>query len=161
MIVIRSLPTSVFLFLCVGGLLLPLGACDTGASKQDAQFRSLTGTWEVHRLLAGQTPYQRLDVQFEFGDDDDGRYYRITRRASEDTTTVRGGVDMLGSNEIRMREGFRHPLVWSFRFDKPDDLRSSVRFYLIRTWEGSGQAFLDAVGVGGGARRIEVDLVRD
>lgn len=135
--------------------------CDQGGSKQDSQFKRLTGDWKVQRLRVDRTTYTETDIQIDFSDGDEGRSYQLVHSSPRDTTIIGGGVDMIDPNVLRMADGFSYPLVWSFDFGEPDDLSTSVRFRLEQAREESAQAFLDAVGLSGGAQRIEMDLVRE
>jgi hypothetical protein len=72
-----------------------------------------------------------------------------------------GAVNIPNANVLSMTEGFSRPLLWTFDFAEPNDLTTSVRFSLQSTWEGSSQAFLNAIGQSGSARSIEMDLMRE
>lgn len=150
------LPYVLVLGLLVGGPGLLVG-CDSGGSKRASQYQNLTGTWTL-QALRPDLPDPSVEITFE--KDGDGRRYSIRHIASGDTSSVDGRAEVLRENTLSMVTGFDRPLTWRFTFEEPNDVSTSVRFSLIRDWEGSSQAFLASVGISGGARRIEMDLVR-
>lgn len=140
------------------GVLLVVGACDGGGSKQVAQYERLVGTWRVEDLMLDGSPVRvHRDVQLTF-DADDGRAYRLVS-VGEDTTVVQGPVELLESNVLSMTDGFSRPVVWCYTFEEPDEFRHTVRFELQYTGDGSDQEVLDVLGVSGGADRLQIDLI--
>jgi len=154
----------------VGGILIGVvftifsaSGCDGGGSKRDALYGNLVGVWEVQRVyLDGQrtSNFGQAEVRLEFVSQGDGRSYRLTRTVRGDTSTVRGTVQVPESNALSMT-GRAFTLVWRFSFEEPDDLSDSVRFRLARAGEESTESFLSAIGLGGNAGSITMDLIRD
>jgi hypothetical protein len=147
----------------VCGLALQVGGCDSSASKRTSQYSSLVGTWRILRVDTNIGRYPLQDtVQVEFlPGEDRGRYYRLLRPSQRNPVVAEGGVDMPEAGVLSMTEGFPGPLLWTFDFDRPNDLTTSVRFFLQSRWDGSSQAFLNAIGRSGSARVIEMDLERE
>jgi hypothetical protein len=74
---------------------------------------------------------------------------------------VEGELEVVANNTLRMTGEFTpYPLVWAFDFDEPDPLAGSVRLTLRSARDESVQAFLNVLGIGGGANRVELDLER-
>jgi hypothetical protein len=146
--------------LLVIGLLIAATGCDGAGSKQDSLYNQLTGTWQVQRVqLDGSTITLKSDVRIEFLQQG-GRRYQIARPAAGDTTR-RGRIDLPRSDILSMTTGFARPLLWRFDFEEPEPTSTSVRLRLESNWQGSSQAFLDAIGIGGGAQTLAVDLQRE
>jgi hypothetical protein len=101
-----------------------------------------------------------VQVEF-FPSGDRGRYYRLRRPSQPNSVVAEGAVDVPEANVLRMTEGFSAPLLWTFDFDQPNELTTSVRFYLQSRGDGSSQAFLNAIGRSGSARVLEMDLERE
>jgi hypothetical protein len=139
---------------------LAAGGCDSSGSKRDSLYQQLSGTWRVQEVRLRTS---RINIEdpalVEFGQQDEQRSYHIIRSPMD--TTRRGRVSVPRSNLLSMTTGFRRPLLWSFTFDEPDPTSTSVRLRLESNWEGSSQAFLNAVGIGGGARILAIDLERE
>jgi hypothetical protein len=142
-------------------LAFALVGCDAGGSKREAQYERLVGTWTLIDLQQGGFSWEEdeLSAQLTFRDGEAGRTYRLRRvSATGDTTTVEGGLDLLGSNTLSLSGGFSRPLVWTFTFEEPDVFNDSVRFTLQSRWEGAPQAFLSALGLSGTRQPLEMDL---
>jgi len=142
------------------GLLLVAGVgCDSGGSRQEAQYQRLVGTWEVLDLRQGRFVLCgecAVELTFREGE---RRAYRLRHAPAEgDTSTVSGRVEVLGENTLSLSEGFSRPLVWTFTFNEPDELNDSVRLQLASRWEGSAQAFLSVIGRSGTSQPVEIDL---
>lgn len=136
------------------------GGCDGGVSKRGSQYRALEGTWQLDRIdYGGSDSNVRDTIHIEFGRRNEARYYRLLRPAREEPVLREGDVGIPDQNVLSMRGGFSGPLVWTFDFDKPNEVRTSVRFRLQSTWEGSSQEFLEAIGRSGRAQGLEIDLV--
>lgn len=143
------------------GVLVVAGGCDGGGSKRDSLYSQLTGTWRIQRVQLGAEP-RLLEprVHIEFAQRDGQRTYRIVQVASADTTRE-GRVDVPRSDIVSMTTGFVRPLLWRFDFDEPDPTSTSVRLRLESNWQGSSQAFLNAIGIGGGAQTLALELERE
>ena len=142
------------------GILIGAGGCDGSGSKRDSLYQQLTGSWRIqHVQLRSSRLNIEDDVLVEFEQQDDQRSYSIIR--SSDDTTRRGRVTVPRSNLLSMTTGFQRPLLWRFNFDEPDPTSTSARLRLESTWEGSSQAFLNAVGIGGGGQILAIDLERE
>ncbi len=152
----------LFLLALAGGIACVVAGCDGGSSKRTSQFRNLEGAWRIQRIdLRGAELVLQDTVQVEFFSDEGGRSYRLVRPSQQNSVTAEGAIDILNANALSMTKGFAQPLVWTFDFEKPSSLTTSVRFSLQSRWEGSVEAFLNAIGQGGTARSIEMDLVRE
>lgn len=135
--------------------------CDSGGSKSNSLFQRLVGTWRLDRVQANGSKFDFGDddpVRVEFSQREDIRLYRIIRSASNDTT-LSGRVDVLENNILRMTVG-AGLLEWSFDFGEPEDVSGSVRFRFQGETNESVQDFLEAIGVGGDAQRLQFDLER-
>ena len=142
------------------GVLASAGGCDSSGSKRDSLYQQLSGAWRVQEVRLRTSRINIEDtVLVEFGQRDNQRLYRIIRPPMD--TTRRGWVNVPRSNLLSMTTGFQRPLLWSFSFDEPDPTSTSARLRLESNWEGSSQAFLSAVGIGGGARLLAIDLERE
>jgi len=143
------------------GVLVVAASCDSGGSKRDSLYQQLTGRWQAQRLhLNGGAIALGDTVRFEFEQRDGRRTFRIVQVASDDTTQA-GRVDVPRSNVLSMTTGFARPLLWQFDFDEPDATSTSVRLRLQSNWQGSAQAVLAAIGIGGGAQTLAIDLERE
>lgn len=142
-----------------GGLAWQVGGCDAGASKRASQYSSLVGTWRIQRVNVIGSLRDTVLIEFRT-EEDSGRYYRLLRPSQRNSVAAEGAIDIPNSGVLSMREGFSRPLLWTFDFEQPNELSTSVRFFLQSNWDGSSRAFLDAIGHSGSARSIEMDLVR-
>jgi hypothetical protein len=135
--------------------------CDGGGSKRSSLYQQLAGSWKVQRIYLGAGPISVADTaRVAFLQEAGQRSYHIVRVASADTTRS-GRVAIPRSNMLSMTTGFARPLLWRFDFDEPDPTSTSVQLRLESTWRGSTAAVLEAIGVGGGAQILVVDLERN
>ena len=144
--------------LAVVGVLITVQGCDESGSKRDSLYEKLRGAWRIEKASLDGAPPRSLDraVRVEFLQDNDERSYRIIREALGDTSQA-GRVSVPQSNTLTMRSGFGSPLTWRFEFDGS----ISVRFQLRRARSESIQKFLTAIGLGGRAQNITLNLIRD
>lgn len=142
------------------GILAGTGGCDSSGSKRDSLYQQLTGSWRIQQM---QLRSGRVNVEdtvlVEFAQQDDQRSYRIIRVPTD--TTRDGRINVPRSNVLRMTTGFQGPLLWSFTFEEPEPTSTSARLRLESNWEGSSRAFLNALGIGGGAQILAIDLERE
>jgi len=137
-----------------------IGGCDSSGSKRDSLYQQLTGSWRIQQVRLRSSRINIEDtVRVEFVQQDDQRSYNIIRPPRD--TTRRGWVNVPRSNVLSMTTGFQGPLLWSFTFDEPDPTGTSVRLRLTSNWEGSSQAFLSAISIGGGGQILAIDLERE
>jgi len=143
------------------GVLIAAGGCDSTGSKRESLYNQLAGTWQIQRVQLDGDGFSLEDgVRVEFSQRDGRRAYRIVRVASRDTTR-RGEINLPRAGTLSMTTGFAQPLLWRFNFEEPETTSTSVRLRLESNWQGSSQAFLDAIGIGGGAQTLAVDLQRE
>lgn len=99
-------------FICTG--------CDSEATKQESQFRALTGTWEMVDLRVDgisytteiTTRYDSLQVSF---DDRSGAMYRL-RGTQDDTLRLNrsGGVQVLDGQRLALSGGLDAPVLLTY-----------------------------------------------
>jgi hypothetical protein len=99
------------------------------------------------------------EAYFEFSAGDGLKSYRLVRVDNEDTTEVQGEIEIGSENRLRMTGGYLpESLVWGFDFGRPNDFDTSVRMTLLLGDDRSVRAFLNVLGLSGGASRVEMDL---
>jgi hypothetical protein len=143
------------------GLLL-LGGCDSG-SKRESLTEQLLGPWDLQRLEVGGTDFRNRDVRFTVSEREGPNAFRLVRRRDgADSTVVEGRIEVFSGTSLSMSGPFLDGVIlWTFTFDRPDELSSSVQFQFQRaTRDETVRDFLSALGVSGTARSIEIDFVR-
>lgn len=153
----------------MGGVLAMAG-CDSGGARLDSQYQTLSdGHWEVAELrvegenLTSQLEQRYDSVLLEFGEGGNGaRTYQLIGARTEDTLRVRGSISLSEPNGLTMVEGFDRPVSWTWNFDQPDELSTSVRFRLPRVQAAGSAAFLNMLLPGQGwgeAQEVRLDLL--
>jgi len=94
--------------------------CDSEATKQESQFRALTGTWEVVDLRVNDTSYTtevttRYDsLQVSF-DDRTGTTYRLRGTQDESLRLNRsGGVQIFDGRRLALSGGLDAPVLLTY-----------------------------------------------
>jgi len=154
------------LVLCVAlasGIAASLAGCSVQGSKRASLYEKLEGTWSLQEVRLDGTPvdFRGRSVTLTFGAIDSSRTYTVKRPASGDTTSVTGQADISDRQLLAMVTGFGSPVVWAFTFDAPSGFDSTVQFSLRQARDESVRTFLETIGLSGGARTVEMDLVRE